>query len=342
MTCARLIDPFWRWIIMKTIASVDVGYGNTKYTTKDQGNSYHHCCVFPSIATPYRKNHITGGIVNRRKTVLIQLENNTYEVGPEIERAAEYNNARPLHDNYTGSPEYKALALGAIKFSGHKKIDLLMTGLPISLLNHKANEVKSILEGSHTIEGKTIDVNEVKVIAQPLGGFINFAFENGLYGKYRDITILVIDVGYHTTDWITTTGINIQDARSGSHSGGMNMILKAMAEKISCEHNIHYDQLNTLDASLAKKRLHLNGRYVNPNGFVSAAEPYIEQTINAIKSTLGTTFDIEQIILIGGGSSYFSNLLSQHFPGRYIHIDDKPIFSNVRGYQRLGAKLIET
>jgi plasmid segregation protein ParM len=48
----------------------------------------------------------------RRKTVAIPINGLFYEVGPEVELAADTFRATQMHDRYTETPEYMALLRG--------------------------------------------------------------------------------------------------------------------------------------------------------------------------------------------------------------------------------------
>jgi len=326
----------------KIVRSIDIGYGNVKYIESTDETGAIVTNHFPSYVVPKRNNKISGGHVSSRNTVPVVVNGHEYEVGPDILRACDTQVQKPLNSDYVNTNEFLALALGSLYCINESKIDLLVTGLPVSHLRNHASNLHNLLIGSKKINGKEIFINDVKVIAQPLGSFIDHTLQRGLYGTYREQTILVVDIGFFTCDWIVTQGLNIFDARSSSYPGGMNMILKSISERISEDLNISFTQLLKLDEGLRTKRLSLNGQVIDPTQYLAHCKPYLERTIHAISENLGDTSDIEQIFLAGGGAPYFSKVIKEHFQGRNVHIVNDPMFSNVRGFQRIGQQIMKS
>jgi hypothetical protein len=56
---------------------------------------------------------------------------------------------------------------------------------------------------------------------------------------------------------------------------------------------------------------------------------------------LGETSDIEQVIISGGGVPYFTNVIKDYFRWQNLHIVNDTMFSNVRGFQRIGHQIIK-
>ena len=122
---------------METIVrAIDVGFGNTKYVAACADGEI-HCASFPSIAYPSLRDLSTGPAAERRKTVAVPINGLFYEVGPEVHLAADTFRATQLHDRYTETPEYAALARGALSLMKVDTVDLLVVGLPVATLTAK-------------------------------------------------------------------------------------------------------------------------------------------------------------------------------------------------------------
>lgn len=113
------------------VRAVDVGFGNTKYVTGAAGADI-RCSVFPSVAYPSARDLSAMLAAERRKTVAMPIDGLFYEVGPEVNLAADTFRATQMHDRYTETPEYLALLRGALHQMKVPAIDLLVVGLPVA------------------------------------------------------------------------------------------------------------------------------------------------------------------------------------------------------------------
>jgi len=149
------------------IRALDVGYGNTKFSVDNEGT----CEMFPSIAHRNTTLSLGSESLARRQTTHVFVDNQIFEVGPD---ASIFEERPTLHSDYIGTPQFRALALGALASMQTDQVDLLVTGLPVHLLPTQRTRLVQLLTGFHQInESQSITVREVKVIAQPLGGFAN-------------------------------------------------------------------------------------------------------------------------------------------------------------------------
>ncbi len=109
------------------IRAVDVGFGNTKYVTGVGGGKVGdiRCACFPSRAYPSPRDPAKTLGADGRKTVAIPINGLFYEVGPDVMLAADAFRATQIHGDYTDTPQYLALARGALRMMKVEAIDLL-------------------------------------------------------------------------------------------------------------------------------------------------------------------------------------------------------------------------
>ena len=115
------------------VRAVDVGFGNTKYISSVAAGDI-RCASFPSVAYPTMREPSGQPGYERRKTVAIPINGLFYEVGPDVELAADTFRATQMHDRYTETSEYMALLRGALALMKLPSIDLLVVGLPVAAL----------------------------------------------------------------------------------------------------------------------------------------------------------------------------------------------------------------
>ena len=105
-----------------TTRAIDVGFGLTKYITASDGAKI-DCAHFPSLSFYSPTESPVDGLGGRRKTVCVPVGDLFFEVGPEVELAADRFRARQLHDGYTETPEYRAFMAGALHYMREDVID---------------------------------------------------------------------------------------------------------------------------------------------------------------------------------------------------------------------------
>lgn len=113
------------------VRAIDVGFGNTKYVTSST-NGKVECAHFPSLAFYCHNDQATESMGGKRRTVQVPVDGLFYEVGPDVELAADRFRSWQLHDGYTETAEYRAFTAAALHFMKIDTVDLLVVGLPVA------------------------------------------------------------------------------------------------------------------------------------------------------------------------------------------------------------------
>ena len=129
------------------VRAVDVGFGNTKYVTASAQGQV-DCAHFASLAYFGQDEIPVESMGGRRRTVQVPVDGLLYEVGPDVEFAADRFRSRQLHDGYTQTAEYRALATGALHFMKVETVDLLVVGLPVSQYTGKRAALQKAMTGT--------------------------------------------------------------------------------------------------------------------------------------------------------------------------------------------------
>jgi plasmid segregation protein ParM len=321
---------------MKTVRAADVGYGHVKYV-KARSEKEITCEMFSSLAPIASNLEISTGLSETRDTIRIEVEGVYYEVGPGARLGLKAHNTRILHSDYSTTPEYLALLRGALAKMNAPGIDLLVVGLPVNLMNNRAQSLAQQLKGYHPLaEGRGVYVDHVWTLAQPLGGFLDFAMGQGLYETLADQMNLVVDAGYYTVDWLTGLGIKVMPERTSSFPGGTHAILQSLARSVSEELGVAYTDIDAIDRALEKGRLRVGGREIDLTQHWRQAQARIGESVNAIANSVGDGLDLNNIILVGGGAKYYESAIRRLFPTPRLIMSPDPIFANVRGFQIAG------
>lgn len=325
-----------------TVRSIDVGFGDVKHVVDHRDGEPIECGSFPSMVARPAIQDLSGGSISARDTVVVTVKDTPYEVGPDVHLALGTHTARIVHKNFTAQPEYLALLRGALHYMATPQIDLLVVGLPVSDLATKTALIKNRLQGRHpTVGAESVNVGKVLVLAQPVGGLIDFSLSRGDYGQLRDSMNLVVDPGFFTFDWVLARGIQPIPARSGSYPGGVHAVLRLLAQVLSEELRVDLSDYTQLNQGLRSGFLRLFGREFPLADYLPAVQPVIEEAINALVNSVGPGYDIDHIVLVGGGASLFRSAIERRFPSHRVRVSDDSVYANVRGFQLAGEEIAQ-
>lgn len=323
----------------KVVRAIDLGWGYTKFSAVKEGGEVDFKAI-PSLAPRHTGLDLTGSVLGGRDTVVVKVEGTYYEVGPDSADLDPVDATRNLNDSYVFTDQYKAVYLGALHYMGTPKIDLLVLGLPLSHLQ-LSEQVRGMAIGKHEVNGQTYEVVDAVVLPQPLGGLIYCTTLSDQPGfEYlKEETNLVVDPGFLTFDFLVTNGDKPVETRSSAHPGGVSKVLRAMAESISQAHGVKYDNLSAIDTAVRRGRLKINGKQVPLEDHIKAARPIVEGSVSYMKNVVGSGADIDNIILLGGGSFIFKRALAAAYAQHTILTVPEPQTANVRGFYEAGLRI---
>lgn len=340
------------------IRAIDIGYQKTKIIRKN--NKKWELLSFPSIAPINKGMNMSsgfGGLMGKRETKVIEIDGISYEVGPDADDLQSVDNVKALDNNYIFTDTYKALFLGSLDYLNENEIDLLVVGLPITNLMN-SEKLRDLSIGEHRVsESRIVNVKDVLVIPQPLGGFYAALYSGdpdleNMSSEYN----LIVDPGSVTFDFLCTHGMNPIENRSDAHPGGMIKVLNAIAESIKSKYKKEYKNLTAIEKALLKKertlKLPWNKEEENLEEHIKQTKNVLESSVTAMKNKAGdgTEMELNNIIIVGGGSKMFFRQISKQYPDHNIKILENlnlkgfknidlysPMFANVIGYLLAGC-----
>jgi plasmid segregation protein ParM len=319
------------------VRAVDVGFGNTKYVSSVSGSEI-RCASFPSIAYPGMREPSTQPGYERRKTVAIPINGLFYEVGPEVELAADAFRATQMHDRYTETPEYLALLRGALAMMKLSVIDLLVVGLPVAALASKKAALEKAVTGTHDIgNGKSVVVHKALAIAQPQGALVDFAVQHAKGGVIEKEQSLILDPGSRTFDWLVARGMRLVQAKSHSVNRGVFDILQTIAAEIGHDIGTPYNDIEAIDRALRTgKNPVIYQKPYDISRAMPMAHSIAQQAVASMMRWIDASYSFQNIILVGGGAYLFKKAVKEAFPKHRILEVKDPLHANVRGFQIAG------
>ena len=323
------------------VRALDVGYGHTKFVTGVGGTkaSDIRCTSFPSRAYPHPRDPTRSLGAEGRKTFAIPIQGLFYEVGPDVMLAADAFRATQIHGDYVDSPQYLALARGALRMMKIDVIDLLVVGLPVAHFSAKKSALEKLMTGRHDVgSGRSVLVRQALAMAQPNGALVDYAAQHQKIEAMQNDYSLVIDPGSRTFDWLVAKGMRLSHKRSHSIDRGVSHILQLIADDISEEIKVPYTDLDAIDLALRTgKSLSIYQQTYDMRRMKPMVEIIVQEAVAAMMNRIGAAYNVQHVILVGGGAFLFKKSVKATFANHQILSVKDPVFANVRGYQIAGT-----
>ncbi len=211
-------------------------------------------------------------------------------------------------------------------------------------MNLKA-ELCQRLRGHHQVTPEiSVEVDNVHVIPQPIGALLDRAVgEQQGHAPIKGLTVLVVDPGHYTTDWLLAERFRGIASRSDSISTGVQSFLEMLQQILNQRHGRKPRTLMLGEDLKAGRSVRVAGEVVEDSAAVieEAARRVIAPVMGGLKNKVGNLDDIDLVLLVGGGASLFRPVLEQVFAdtGIDVVIPHAPGFANVRGYYTYGEKI---
>lgn len=322
------------------ILGIDIGYSNLKLAFGPKGDSP-KTHLRPAGAAPADRfgSRFDGKAQDDFLHVLVDGEEFVAGVSPD--RAEMWS--RSLHADYTTSPSYEALFHAGLLLSEMDRVDVLVTGLPVSqyLDEARRSALADQMRGAHQLTPKrAVTVEKVKVIPQPIGGLLDYIDQEDV--DIEDARVLVVDPGFFSVDWVVVAHKDLHRQSSGTSLNASSVILEEASRRIAKDHGA------TVNTETLENAVRAGKSAVLVLGQRVEIAPYIEQAtkavgpvvVEAIQKSLRTeTRSPDLIVLVGGGADFFRESLKAAFPRLEVAIPKESVFSNARGFWIMGQAL---
>jgi plasmid segregation protein ParM len=350
------------------VRAIDVGFGLVKLSLRAGGGV--GFMSFPSMAIPSDTSAVRALGTRRRDTFDVPVNGANYEVGRDVELAqAGGSFGRDVTDEFYRGAIYEALTTGALRYmaeAGDSAIDVLVLGLPVNQYNDakRRDYLRSRYEGAVEIgDGRQIAVRKVIVQAQPMGGYAALDEHldelNAVVAKTAgalqplpsgdaldDLSVLMIDPGEHTLDWMLIQQGTINPRSSSAASdAGRHRVVRAVQEALAAEIGrplgpAVMPRIN--DALRGKTAVKLSGVAHDLDRFEPVITSVVEDSINRMIDGLRDAHEIvDLMVLVGGHPERYRDALVKRFPAIPVFVMPQSMLANVRGFQMIGEAMAE-
>jgi len=350
------------------VRAIDVGFGLVKLSVrKGRGLDFIN---FPSMAIPADASAVRTLGTRKRDTFDVPVNDALYEVGRDVGLAqAGGSFGRDVTDEFYRGAIYEALTKGALRYmleAGDSVIDVLVLGLPVNQYNDskRRDYLRSHYEGEIPVgDGKTVTVRKVLVQAQPMGGYAalddHLESLNDVIAKtpgalkplasgeaLDDLSVLMVDPGEHTLDWLLIQQGAINPRSSGAASdAGRHRVVRSVLESLVAEVGrplgpAVMPRIN--DALRSNSPVKLAGVAHDLQHFEPVIMTVVEDCINRMVDGLRDAHEIiDLMVLVGGHPERYRDVLAKRFPAIPVFIMPESMSANVRGFQMIGEAIAE-
>jgi len=350
------------------VRAIDVGFGLVKLSVrKGRGIDFIN---FPSMAIPADASAVRTLGTRKRDTFDVPVNGANYEVGRDVGLAqAGGTFGRDVTDEFYRGAIYEALTKGALRYmleAGDSVIDVLVLGLPVNQYNDskRRDYLRSHYEGEIPVgDGKKVTVRKVLVQAQPMGGYAalddHLEALNDVIKKtpgalkplssgeaLDDLSVLMVDPGEHTLDWLLIQQGTINPRSSGAASdAGRHRVVRAVLESLVAEVGrplgpAVMPRIN--DALRSSSPVKLAGVAHDLQHFEPVIMTVVEDCINRMVDGLRDAHEIiDLMVVVGGHPERYRDVLAKRFPAIPVFIMPEPMSANVRGFQMIGEAIAE-
>ena len=325
------------------VVGLDVGYSNLKVVAGVAG-ALPRVMVRPAGAAPEERLGASingsGGVRGGESPILVDVAGETWAAAIEPERFEGWQ--RPLHEDYATTPAYKALAKAAFLMAGHPRIDVVVTGLPVTQAGdeRRRDQLKRVMVGRHILAGGTVEVGEVRIVPQPVGAYLDLVYtatDEAILDRIETGAVIVLDAGYYSFDWALIVQGELRRNASGTSLEAMSVLLER-ASRHAVEEAGGKPQPLGLEAAVRAGRSHFlqAGRRLFVPSLVSRAAATVSGVaLEAMRQAMRReTRSVDLVLIAGGGGALYGAPVSELFPGALVVVAPDPVSANARGFFR--------
>jgi len=321
-----------------SILGIDIGYSNLKLAFGEK-TSNPTTLLRPAGAAPADRFGTRFDGKAHDDFVRVQVDGVDFVAGVPTDRAEMWS--RSLHADYPSSASYKALFHAGLLLSEMDRIDMLVTGLPVSqyLDEGRRKAVAEQMRGTHQVTPKrAVTVEKVKVMPQPVGGFLDYLAQENT--DLSGASVLVIDPGFFSVDWVVIMDSDLHRHSSGTSLEASSVVLEEASRLIAKDHgaNISTEKLeNAIRGN--KPEVMILGQKVEYGEYIAkASETVGHVVVEAIQKSLRKEREMaDLVLLVGGGAQFFHDAVKSAFTRQTVALTKEPVFSNARGFFTMGA-----
>lgn len=344
--------------IQPVLAGIDLGYGQVKIFSGNKIKKF-----ISAVGTPISTFGRTAAVVTDSELLdrlSINWNGQTYYLGKNAITNTR-NGRLTLRQNKTATEHnvvklLTGLALLMEEDQEYAEFDVV-TGLPVLEYNNEAENLKHVIlnsgkpfvfdmyYGPKTVK-KTIKIRQATIISQGEGAFYDFILnkKGEIVGNKAELvsgTVMVVDIGYRTTDIVTMENGSYIETLSDQLNKGVNSIHQEVLRLIMQNLGVK-KELKEMDQIVRTGNLFHNTKETDVTRIIdSVAVPFAEdisENLHIISNDqLGS---VNHVILTGGGAEIVYPFVGAQLKNVVeSSVMENAEFCNASGYYKYGLLL---
>lgn len=322
---------------------LDIGYSNLKIVAGESGKKPREM-VLPAGAGPQEKMPTQLSGAESDGAIHIMLNNTPWVAGVPVDQLENWE--RELHPDYPSTDSYKALFYAALLATGQKRIDRLVTGLPVSqyLDFERRESLVDQLTGVHQVTAKRqVEVVEVEVLPQPVGAYMQLISVSSAEDMetLEEGQVVVLDPGYFSVDWVAMQGRSLRKDSSGTSQKAMSRVLEESVKLIEAEFGSGAATKEKVENAIrkGKKTILVFGDRIEIQPFLDeAVKAVAPQAMSSLRAKLREEKAGADIILLaGGGGGVYADAAREVFKKGRVIVPERPVLANAQGFWFYGS-----
>ncbi|MBO8128925.1 MAG: ParM/StbA family protein [Peptococcaceae bacterium] len=318
--------------------AIDVGYSHTKAVTTDKR------VLIPSVVAPYRelaladlRGNDTGHIVTIRRVDGTTSRHFVGELAVQEGRGATFTLDRDKHRH----PNHDVLILTAARLLGAGPGAILVAGLPVAYYASQKEDLRRHLEALHaevSVDGSMPSrVSFGRVIVYPQGAGAMLAApdlpDSGL--------VLLVDVGYKTTDYVTAEIVGGMarpvSSLCGSVEIGIFAVHEALAAGYQAATGAPLPAVRIPEIMANGGKTYHYGRELDLSDVLGKARADTARAIaDQVRAAMGDRMAaVRKVLLAGGGAEELPLLRKLLLDASVVDIIPEPLWANASGFLKL-------
>jgi plasmid segregation protein ParM len=314
---------------------IDAGAGNTKGIVSIDDKIVKRF-TFPSAVGLQEHGQLSSfwSSNNARFEVCPNIQGTKFVVSVRPDQQIPDHKRAVPSDDYQVSPQHDSLMAAALYTSNVSRADILVIGTAVQVYQKHAksmNKWKGVLDFGFD---RSIEILKVLVLPQPYGSLLSGLNEQ-ILERGEHVNHVVIDIGYYSTDTLTTRGMVVDRTRSFGSPFGTAAIYQHIANLLATELKMPVSDVDRIEYALRTGyRYTAHGKQfdLREGGYLQNVQGHIEKQVMEIYGRLGTTEDIASVLITGGGSNLFENAVRKVFRTTRVVLMPDPVHANARGY----------
>lgn len=345
-------------VVKPLLIGSDLGYGQIKTVNGNTKKKF-----LSAVGTPVSSFGRSAAITNESellKSLTITVDNQTYYVGHNAiintrngRLTLRQNKADDIHNKIKF---LTSLALFMDEDQTYAEFDVV-TGLPVLEFRNQKEQLEKMMSNNGRVfffdmhygpkvVSKSIKVNNVKIISQGEGAFYDFILDskgNIIEHKANIVsgTVMVVDVGYRTSDIVTMENGRYVEPLSDQFNKGVNTIHQEILRLIMEKYGIK-KELKDLDQFVRDGYFYHNTKTYDINNIIkTAAKPFAEDIVESLHTISNDQLgSVNHVIFTGGGAE----IIYEHIIPLLHGIVETSVminseFCNATGYHKYGLLL---